>query len=103
MTATITQTFEQFLADRFTDMDEIQDVANYGCIAGVNGFIYSSELSEVYDSFADDIEQTIEDLEVPFSSMINDENRWTMQEVKEKAVWIAVEEYCSRRVLEEDK
>ena len=103
MTATLTQTFDQFLADRFTDMDEVRDVAKYGCIAGVNGFIYSSELAEVYDNFADDIEQTVEDLEVPFSSMISDENCWTMQEVKEKAVWIAVEEYCTRRVLEEEE
>ena len=102
MTTTLTETFEQFLADRFTDMDEVRDVANYGCIAGVNGFIYSSELAEVYDTFSDDIEQTIEDLEIPFSSMVNDENCWTMQEVKEKAVWIAVEEYCTRRVLSEE-
>lgn len=103
MTATITQTLEQFLADRFTDMDEVRDVAKYGCIEGVNGFIYSSELAEVYEAFEDEIEQTIENLDVEFSSLVSDINCWTMQEAKEKMVWIAVEEYCVGRVLAEEE
>ena len=102
MTATITQTFEQFLADRFTDIDEIRDVAKYGCIAGVNGFIYSSELADVYDTFEDEIEKKIEDLEIPFSSLVADVNRWQMQEAKEKMVWICVEDYCVERMIAED-
>ena len=32
------------LAERFDDMDEIKDVAEYGCAAGVSDFIYSAEL-----------------------------------------------------------
>jgi hypothetical protein len=33
------------LAERFDDMDECKDVAEYGCSAGVSGFIYSTELA----------------------------------------------------------
>lgn len=103
MTTTAIQTFEQFLADRFTDMDEVRDVAKYGCIAGVNGFIYSSELWEVYENFEDEIEQMIEDLEIPFSALVDDVNHWTMQEAKERMVWICVENYCTDRMIAEDK
>ena len=103
MTATVTQTFEQFLADRFTDLDEIRDVAKYGCIAGVNGFIYSSELWEVYNNFEDDIEQMIEDLEIPFSDLVADVNCWQMQEARERMVWICVENYCADRLLAEEE
>ena len=103
MTATLTKTLEQFLTDRFTDMDEIRDVAKYGCIAGVNGFIYSSELADVYDTFEEEIEKKIEDLEIPFSSLVADVNCWQMQEAKEKMVWICVEDHCIERMIAEDE
>ena len=43
------------LAERFDDMDEIKDVAEYGCQAGVSDFIYSSELAEFFDKYEDEI------------------------------------------------
>ena len=100
MTTTMTQSWNQFLADRFTDFDEIRDVANYGCIAGVNGFIYSTELNQVFDRFENEIIDLCEQLEVPISDLVEDETCWTIQEVKEKSVWIAVEYYCASKALE---
>jgi len=103
MTITTTQTWQQFLDERFTDADEVRDVANYGCAAGVNGFIYSSELHDIYSEWSEEIDEILSDLDVPLTALVDDVNRWTSQEIAEKAVWIAVEEYCTRRVLAEDE
>ena len=46
MTATLTRSYT--LLGREFDYDELIDVAQYGCVAGVNGFIYSSELYDVW-------------------------------------------------------
>ena len=48
------------LAERFDDMDEIKDVAEYGCSAGVSDFIYSSELCEFFDKYEDEIEDELD-------------------------------------------
>jgi hypothetical protein len=85
---------ERALSLRFTDSSEIRDVANHGCQGGVSDFIYSSELFEFFNEHESDIEDILEQLEVPLTQLVKDEEYWTMQELRESAVWIVVEYYC---------
>jgi hypothetical protein len=86
------------LAERFDDMDEIKDVAEYGCAAGVSGFIYSTELAEFFDKYEDEIEDQLDSFGIKYDELIDANEFYTMQELKEKAVWVVVETYCHQRV-----
>ena len=86
------------LAERFTDNDEIIDVANYGCSGGVSGFIYYHETNEFFDDFEDDIEDVCFDVlgdDYP-AQLAKCED--SIQGLKNKMVWFVVETYCSRLV-----
>ena len=97
-TATLPATLDQALQERFTDKDEINDIAKYGCSGGVSGFIYSSELHFFFDTYTDEIWDILEELDVHMSDLVGDIDRWTSQEVAEKACWIIVENYCANLV-----
>lgn len=86
------------LAARFTDADEIKDVANYGCIGGVSGFIYSSELCDFFEEHETEIEDIMEMLDVKYSDLVPDAQ--SIQQYREAAVWLVVEDYCQNQVLE---
>ena len=86
------------LCDRFDDMDEIKDVAEYGCAAGVSDFIYSTELCEFFDKYEDEIEDELESLGLTYTDLVDTTEFWTMQDCKERAVWCIVEMYCHNRV-----
>ena len=86
------------LAERFDDMDEIKDVAEYGCAAGVSDFIYSSELCEFFDKYEDEIETELDGLGLKYEDLVDTDLFYTMQDMKEKAVWCIVEMYCHNRV-----
>ena len=97
MTATITRSYT--LLGREFDYDELIDVAQYGCQAGVNGFIYSSELYDVWVSHGETIADYLEEFanscfDKSWEAMIVDQldcDDWTMQELKEKAIWCYLE------------
>ena len=86
------------LAERFDDMDEIKDVAEYGCSAGVSDFIYSTELAEFFDKYEDEIESELDVYGLKYEDLLDTSEFYTMQELKEKAVWCIVEMYCHQRV-----
>jgi len=86
------------LAARFTDADEIKDVANYGCAGGVSGFIYSTELAVFFDEHEDEIEDVMDDYGITYQELVPDAQ--TMQQYKEKAVWFVVENYCQSLAIE---
>ena len=86
------------LAERFDDMDEIKDVAEYGCAAGVSDFIYSTELAEFFDKYEDEIECELDSYGLKYDDLLDTSEFYTMQELKEKAVWSIVELYCQQRV-----
>lgn len=88
------------LEARFTDWDEIKDVARYGCIGGVSGFIYSSELHEFYEEHEEEIEHTLEILDIKLHDLVDTSEFYSMQELKEKAVWVVVEDFCTNRLME---
>ena len=81
------------------DYDELRDISQYGAVAGVSGFIYSSELHEVWEKYEDEITDYLEEYSVEcygrsWESMIVDAldcEDWTMQELKEKAIWTYLE------------
>ena len=59
MTATIARSYT--LLGEIFDYDELQDIAQYGAMTGVHGFIYSSELYDVWVNHSEDIESYLED------------------------------------------
>ena len=83
---------------RFTDMDEVRDIVNHGMSCGFSGFLYSTELCEFYNEHSTDIEDLIYNLGLTPNDIVSDPEAWSMQELKEKSVWIAVESYCAERL-----
>ena len=92
MTTFIFTELNDFLEDRFDDIDEIRDVANYGCAAGVTGFIYSCELAETFDYYEEQIEDLLDSHGIKYTDLVPDFE--TLQQVKEAAVWYAVQTWC---------
>ena len=97
MTTATMQTFD-ILGHEF-DMDALNDIATHGCAAGVSGFIYSSELADVFDKNEEDIWNFLDDYaycaddKSGIQMVINtiNDDFYTMQDIKEKAVWMFVE------------
>ena len=99
MTIATVQTFD-ILGHEF-DMDALNDIATHGCVAGVSGFIYSSELADVFDKNEDDIWNFLDEyafdlgeksgMQMVVDYVTRDDDFYTMQDIKEKAVWMFVE------------
>ena len=99
MTTATAQTFE--ILGREFDLDQLADIANHGCVAGVSGFIYSSELCIVYNENEDHIWEYLDEqadnmgenngFRMVINAIERKQDTWTMQEVKELAVWMYVE------------
>ena len=99
MTATSVKTFT--ILDQEFDMDALNDIAKHGCEAGVSGFIYSSELHDVFDKHEDKIFDYLDDyadqlgeksgMQMIINYLTRDDDYYCMQDIKEKAVWMYVE------------
>ena len=101
MTSTVALTYT--ILDREFDIDELNDIATHGMSAGVGGFIYSSELADVYDRHEDEITEALDvlasDLGIQSGTQFvintitqgDDECFYSMQCIKEKSVWMFVE------------
>lgn len=100
MTTTTVQTFD-ILGHEF-DMDALNDIATHGMAQGVSGFIYSSDLHDLYEEHEDTIMAYLDehafDLgeENGFRMVLNSMDRRgieydTLQIFKENAVWMFVE------------
>ena len=97
MTATMTRSVD--ILNRTFEYDELCDIARYGANAGVSGFIYSSELHDVWERYSDEVTDYLDDdadacFGKSWESMIVDQldsDDWTMQELKEKAIWAYLE------------
>lgn len=101
-TATATaQTFE--ILGREFDLDQLADIANHGCAAGVSGFIYSSDLYDVWiehgttilpalDEFADDLgEPCGTAMAIQAITKGDDDVYVSPQTIKETMIWMYVE------------
>jgi hypothetical protein len=99
MTTATVQTFD-ILGHEFS-MDELNDIATHGCVAGVPGFIYSSELADVFDANEHDIWTYLDEhafdlgeksgMQMVVDIVTRHHDFYTMQDIKEKAVWMFVE------------
>ena len=82
-------------------LQELEDITKHGMAGGVGGFIYSTELAEFFDEHENAIEETLTDMDIRLEDLVKDQTSWTFQEVKERSVWIVVEEYATFRVAQE--
>ena len=84
---------------RFDDLDEIKDVVNHGCAAGVGGFIYYSETRAFFLEHEDDIEDWMDELYFG-DNYIKEitEGCITVNGLMNKIVWIVVETYCQDKL-----
>ena len=73
------------LAERFDDMDEIKDVAEYGCAGGVSDFIYSSELAEFFDKYEDEIECELDSYGLKYDDLLDTSEFWTYAGTQRKS------------------
>ena len=84
------------------DLDQLADIAKHGMAGGVCGFIYSSELADTFDSNEDEIWNYLDEyafdlgegsgIQMVINSIERSGSEFeTMQQVKEQAVWMAVE------------
>ena len=88
------------LDERFDDLDEVKDVANYGCAAGVGGFIYYYETRKFFFEYEDEIEEIMDELYFGdnYIKEITDDDSITVNGLINKIVWIIVENYCQTRL-----
>ena len=88
------------LNERFTDLDEVKDVAKHGCQAGVSGFIYYSETRAFFFEHEDEIEKWMDELYFGdnYLKEITDDDRCTVNQLINKIVWIIVENYCQNKL-----
>ena len=89
---TYNMTMHDALAARFTDADEIKDVANYGCAGGVSGFIYYSETEKFFDEYEDEIYDYLNDAGYSMKNFVDTGS--TIATLKNEMVWCVVELWC---------
>ena len=88
------------LDERFTDLDEVKDVANHGCVAGVSGFIYYNETLDFFSKHQEDIEDTLQALlGDQYIEVLSRHNVVSMTQLINKMVWVIVEDYCQSKSL----
>ena len=82
---------------RFTDINEIEDVANHGCSAGVSGFIYYTETSEFFNQHETDIQLFLADYDYCLADFCKDPGA-TIATAINNMVCAVVEIYCQDRL-----
>lgn len=91
------------LEERFDDIDEIYDIANYGCSMGVSGFVYLHETTTFFHEFEDDIEDVCYDtLGEDFMEQLA-KGTTSIMGLKQKLVWHTIETYCQRVMQDEEE
>ena len=90
------------LDERFTDLDEIKDVANYGCEAGVSGFIYYNETRQFFFKYEDEIHDVIDE-DFGFKLFIEESDSDSLTQLINNMVWFVVEDYCRLKMYEAEE
>ena len=88
------------LDTRFDDLDEVKDVANYGCGGGVSGFIYYHETRKFFDEYEEEIEYELNEIygDDWFNHIASLPSIVDTIQFKNYCVWVIVENYCFRRL-----
>ena len=97
-----TQQLTDALSERFDDMDEIKDVATYGCSGGVSGFIYYKDTSKFFTEFEDDVEDVCYDLLGEDYITLLGHEQTSVQGLIQMMVWFVVEAYCQWAIDNKD-
>ncbi len=87
--------FEAF-EERFDDIEEVKDIARYGCSGGVNGFIYTGELRDWFLRYEDEIEELMYEHDVTYDDLTD--NHGCISDYMTKAVWYALEHWAQDKV-----
>ncbi len=85
--------FTDALNSRFTDPDEIKDIASHGCSGGISGFIYHREIREFFFKYEDELQSFLADHDFKLADFIETPGD-TLQTLIVTMVWAAVEIYC---------
>ena len=93
----MTNTLHTALTARFTDADEIKDVANHGCAGGVSGFIYYAECERFFDAHEDEISDYLNDCGYSLVDFVDSGS--TIRSLKTDLVWATVEAWCQAQTL----
>ena len=83
------------LEERFDDIEEVKDVARYGCSGGVSGFIYTYETREFFLKYEDDIEELMYEHDVTYPNLLDCMDQNSISSYMNAAVWWAVE-HCAQ-------
>ena len=85
------------LTERFDDIDEIRDVANYGCDTGVSGFIYYHETEKFFDEYEDEIYDYLNDMGYSMKNFAHQGS--TISSLKNDMVWATVSGWCQAQLI----
>ena len=95
---TIFESEDQTQRDLAFEVDELVDIANHGCAAGVSGLIYTRDCVEWFDENEDTIEEYLSDWYFDnlnernyLAAICNDQEPCSIDELKTKMVWMYVE------------
>ena len=97
-------TLQETLKARFTDRDEMADVANHGAMSGFSGFTYTHEINEFFHEFESEIEDYY--YEIFGDSWIKESgaaDKGTFDEMRAHLVWGLIEMFCSDALDEEEE
>ena len=86
------------LEERFDDIEEVKDVARYGCGGGVSGFIYNWETREFFLKYEDDIEELMYEHDVTYIDQNDLCEHRTLSDYITQATWWAVEHWACDKV-----
>jgi len=84
------------LDHRFTDMDEVKDIAEQGCAnCAPGGFIYYYETKEFFYEHEDEIEDYLS--KIYGDSLLQDlaKKNKSINQMINQMVWIVVQDYCT--------
>ena len=90
--------FNEFLQQRFEGVegtDELRDITRHGLSGGVSGFIYYTELRDLFDKYEDEIlDYCIQDCGVTLSDLAVD--CVSIDEITKHAIWMFVDGWAHR-------
>ena len=93
----MTNTLHTALTARFTEADEIKDVANHGCAGGVFGFISNAECERFFDEHEDEIHDYLNSCGYSMEDFVDYGS--TSRPLKTDLVWARVEAWCQEQTF----
>jgi hypothetical protein len=96
------QTFKQWMHATY-DREELQGIAEHGCVSGVSGMIYYSETCDLYDTHAEELHDLLYQYEQDFGQYPQYivENLGCLTGFKNAMIWFAAEFYAQEMTNEE--